>query len=297
MKLPSPWSSPRGSLSVKSVLPKAGGAARRARRMTEANGERVERSMYISQIQDTEKVNDARRHDAKRHRRASEPLLLEADLHERLEALMGEVPLLEAVPATEAATETQRADRNTEVRRGLGVGGRRYEAAAEVGIELAVVVLVVEAELGAADGVAGVQDDLVLLVLARGHGVELVGLERGVAVLQVHVIHLEGQGAVEVVGELVTGADLDELIVHVPVVVAQAVERLPLIADGTVGSRDHRRVAVDLRRGIARRVETPVVGAGRAAARAVARQEGKEARFVHPLVGLVDPLQLAEHVD
>src|SRR5687767_1108591 len=91
---------------------------------------------------------------------------LEAELHERLEAVLLELALLEAVPAAEAAAEAPRSDRHAEVRGGLGIGDLRHEAAAEVRIEFAVVVLVVEAELGAAEGVAGEQDHLVLAVVA-----------------------------------------------------------------------------------------------------------------------------------
>jgi hypothetical protein len=77
--------------------------------------------------------------------------------------------------------------------------------------------------------------------------VELVGLEGGVAVLQVDVVELVGQRGVEVVGELIAGADLVHLVVELAVVVADVVERRPLVADDAVDG-DHRRVEVDDRR-------------------------------------------------
>src|SRR5690348_10144554 len=115
MKLPSPWSSPRGSLSVKSALPEAGGAARTARRRAAAVGEREARSMYVPKESGRQKgpAGSASRRASERVVRESG---LEADLHERLEAVLPEVPLLQAVPAAEAAAEAQRSDRHAEVR-------------------------------------------------------------------------------------------------------------------------------------------------------------------------------------
>ncbi len=125
---------------------------------------------------------------------------------------------------------------------------------------------------------------------------QVVGLEGGVAVLEVDVVVLVGQGAVEVPRELIAGAELEELVVHVAVVVREAVERLPLVAGDAV-DRDHRRVAVEVGRGVAGRVVVDVVVARHPAARAVAGLVGEEAGVVHPLVGLADVLDLAEDVD
>src|SRR3954470_4486096 len=160
--LPSPWSSPRGSVRVKISLPapKAGAAVREIRRAAAKAWERLNRMMSPKK--------------AKQGGHTGPPLqrFLEPDLHEHLQAFLGEVPLEQAVPAAEATLEAGGADGHAEVVGDPRVRELRHVAAAEVGGEGAPVVLEVGAEFRRPEGVVGVGDQLVLVVLPRGQAVE-----------------------------------------------------------------------------------------------------------------------------
>src|SRR3712207_132381 len=113
MYLPSPWSSPRGSLSSNTgFLADAGMATRRA------SARAAKAWIRLNRIRAPE---EEERGAAWLRPPFYGGLCLEPDFHERLEALLFEVAVDQAVPAAEAAPEARRAHRHAEVAGDVGV--------------------------------------------------------------------------------------------------------------------------------------------------------------------------------